>query len=446
MNKTRNTVILLFMSSILFVSCGSSRRTAVPLGEVPLVAKHTEKAETVRTDAKTHNDTLSLDEAIQLALTKNPQLKEFYTEIKSREARTWQESLLPNPALDIEVENFSGTGLYRGFKNTESTISIGQLVVLGGKIDKRTRIAAVESDIAMLQYEIQRLAVITRVREAFTQMLRAQRKMALERKLLELSQSFKTNVERLVQSGRLSRAESARAQVELSNREVALQQSLRQLNNARRRLAATWGAKTADFNHVKGDFIALKSSLDKDKLQHLAQNSPFVIRQKAVISRQKTQTQLATAQAIPDPVVRAGYRWLNESGDHAFVTSLSIPIPVFDRNQGGRQEAVLRERQSKERLRTLQNELIAETDTRLETIRNISNEIKIMKNTILPQALNAYKIIYENYLRGKYAIIDVLDAQRQLFNAEGRYIDLLAELNSQVITLEGLLGQSLDAL
>jgi outer membrane protein TolC len=47
---------------------------------------------------------------------------------------------------------------------------------------------------------------------------------------------------------------------------------------------------------------------------------------------------------------------------------------------------------------------------------------------------------------GKYGIIDVLDAQRQLFDAEGRYLDVLAEINLEIIAIEGLLGQSLKLL
>ncbi len=445
MNNKRNTVIVVAIASLFLLGCGSSRRAAVTLAEVPLVAEQAEKAKSTVAKEQARSDTLSLSGAIQRALEQNPQLKVFYTQVKAREARTWQESLLPNPELDIEVENFAGTGPYTAFKSTESTITIGQPIVLGGKIDKRTRIAAAESDIALLQYEIQRLEVVTRVRNDFTQMLRAQRRLELERKLLELSRSFKKNVDRLVQSGRLSRAESARAQVELSNRQVALQQSLRQLNNARRRLAAAWGAKSPDFKFVKGDFITLEAALNTDEIWQKLRNSPLVIRQQAVMERQKTETELAEALAIPDPIIRLGYRKLNESGDQAFVTGVSIPLPVFDRNQGGRQEAVLRQLQSAEELETLKNDLNTEIGVRLETIQNISNEIEIMKNTILPQASKAYEIIYENYQRGKYAIIDVLDAQRQLFNAEGRYIDLLAELNIQIIGLEGVLGQAIDA-
>jgi outer membrane protein TolC len=68
-----------------------------------------------------------------------------------------------------------------------------------------------------------------------------------------------------------------------------------------------------------------------------------------------------------------------------------------------------------------------------------------MRNVIIPEAQKAYDIIYKNYRLGNYAIIDVLDAQRQLFDAEGRYIDNLARINLEIIELEGILGQSLKS-
>ena len=143
--------------------------------------------------------------------------KRFETEIKAREARTVQESLLPNPEIDFEIENFSGSGEVKG---AETTISIGQLIELGGKRSKRTKIAALQSDIALLHYEKKRLDIITQVRSIFLNVLNAQKKLKLDHQLQDLALSFKTTIDTLVQAGRLSTAESARAQVELSNRKL----------------------------------------------------------------------------------------------------------------------------------------------------------------------------------------------------------------------------------
>ena len=446
MTKKVITVFSFALVVFLVVGCSSSRRAAIPITELPIVKQQIEKSEEMKNKNISVQDTLSLNEAISRALESNPELQLFFTEIKAREARTLQESLLPNPELEVEFENFAGSGSISGLKGYETTLAIGQLIELGGKRAKRTRIAALESDIALLQYEIKRLNIITRVRSIFTQVLLAQKKLNLNRKLLGLSRSFKKNIDALVKAGRLSRAESARAQVELSNRELAKQRSIRELNNARRRLSATWGASEVYFNSVKGRLTSIKTTPNTEILMGAMEKSPLLIEQNAIIKKQKAETELAEAQAIPDPIISAGYRRFKETDDHAFVAGLSIPIPLFDRNQGGRQEAQLRELQSEQQLKILQNEIRTGINNRLENIRNISGEIEIMKNIIIPEAQKAYDIIYQNYQLGKYALIDVLDAQRQLFDAEGRYLEALAEMNLEIIALEGLFGQSLESL
>ena len=445
---TKKVIIVFSLALVVFlvVGCSSSRRAAISITELPIVKQQIKNSEKMKNKNISIQDTLSLDEAISRALESNPELQLFFTEIKAREARTLQESLLSNPELEVEFENFAGSGSINGLKGYETTLAIGQLIELGGKRAKRTRIAALESDIALLQYEIKRLNIITQVRSIFTQVLLAQKKLNLDRKLLGLSMSFKKNIDAQVKAGRLSRAESARAQVELSNRKLAKQRSIRELNNARRRLSATWGASEVGFTSVKGSLTYIKTIPKAEILMRSLEKSPLLIEQNTIVKKQKVKTELAEAQTIPDPLFSAGYRRFKETDDHAFVAGLSIPIPLFDRNQGGRQEAKLRELQSEQHLKILQNEIRTEINNQLETILNISGEIEIMKNIIIPEAQKAYDIIYQNYQLGKYAMIDVLDAQRQLFDSEGRYLEALVEMNLEIIALEGVFGQSLESL
>ena len=439
-------MILLFVLSIAFISgCGTARKATLPAGGLPLVEERKTQNKAIETN-NTERDTLSLQEAIARALEHNPELQTFKLEIKAREARTVQESLLPNPELGIEVENFAGSGPLSGFKGTETTLAIGQLIELGGKRSKRTKIAALQSDLALWQYETKRLDIITKVRSLYLQVLSAQKRINLDRKLVALSRTFKENVGTLVQGGRLSSAETARAQVELSNRELRLRQGRREFNNSRQLLAAVWGAMAADFKAVDGTLRNRASIPSSQQLLQALPTSPLFTRQNIIIQRQKAKTALADAQSIPDPVLSAGYRRFNESDDQAFVAGISIPITLFDRNQGGRQEARYRERQGKQQLQSLHTALNAEINNRLEIMRSLTNEIKTMQDVIIPQAQYAHSIIQQNYRLGKYSLIDVLDAQRQLFDAEGRYLQALSEINLQVIELEGLLGRSLESL
>jgi cobalt-zinc-cadmium efflux system outer membrane protein len=76
---------------------------------------------------------LSLADALALALAHNPELATFSYEMRIQEANALQASLLPNPEFDAEIENFAGSGSLNGFDESELTLSIGQLIELGGK-------------------------------------------------------------------------------------------------------------------------------------------------------------------------------------------------------------------------------------------------------------------------------------------------------------------------
>ena len=71
---------------------------------------------------------ITLKEAVALALLNNPQLQVFSFEQRAREARALQSGLMPNPQLDIMVEDAAGSGNFNGFNQSQTTIQLSQLV------------------------------------------------------------------------------------------------------------------------------------------------------------------------------------------------------------------------------------------------------------------------------------------------------------------------------
>jgi cobalt-zinc-cadmium efflux system outer membrane protein len=55
--------------------------------------------------------------------------------------------------MQIEVENFAGSGEFQGFQSAEITIHLSQLIELAGKRGKRVRVAALERDLTAWDYE-----------------------------------------------------------------------------------------------------------------------------------------------------------------------------------------------------------------------------------------------------------------------------------------------------
>ena len=70
-------------------------------------------------------------------------------------------------------------------------------------------------------------------------------------------------------------------------------------------------------------------------------------------------------------------------------------------------------------------------------------EATTIRVDILPGAQRAFDAVREGYREGKFGYLDVLDAQRSLFDAQGQYIDALAGYHRSVANIERLIGKGL---
>ncbi|NOZ48279.1 MAG: TolC family protein [Chlorobi bacterium] len=391
---------------------------------------------------KTKN--LYLKDAIELALSNNPEIEINFMEIKAKEAITLQQSLLPNPEVGFEIENFAGGGNYNAFKSSETTFGISQLIELGGKREKRTQAAQINSVLAKWDYEWQKLIIATKVKKSFTRVLYSQQQVELNRELLKLSEDFKKVISQRVEAGVLSPAELSRAQVEVTKAQIKLEASERLLQITKNQLASIWGNDIALFDKAVGELTIKESFPAYAELKELLTQNPVI----AKISDQKEYQQvildLQKVQNIPDPVVSAGYRRLAETSNGAVIAGIAIPLPVLNKNQGNIQEAQIQldkiDVQEKSIVIFLQTKLNANYELLQSTIYEEVN----LKEKIIPDAEKTYDIINQGYLVGKFTFLDVLNAQKTMFEAKENYLDALTNYQILISEIEGLIGQNIE--
>jgi cobalt-zinc-cadmium efflux system outer membrane protein len=182
---------------------------------------------------------LRLGQAQALALMQNPKLAAFTWEVRAGEARTLQAGLAPNPEIEVEFEDFAGSGAFQGIDGSEVTLTLSQVIELAGKHPKRTRVAALEQDLAAWDYETARLDVLTQVAQAFVDVLSAQEHLALDMERVRLAEQVLRGAAARVKAGKVSPIEETRARVALSTNRIALGRAQQELTAAKERLAAT---------------------------------------------------------------------------------------------------------------------------------------------------------------------------------------------------------------
>lgn len=402
------------------------------------------QADTSNMAGPTPTATLTLREAVELALQFNPELRSFSWEVRAREARTLQAGLVPNPEIGVEVEDFAGSGTLNGFNAVAATVTLSQVIELGGDRRGRRRVAALERDLAGWDYETVRLDVLTEAAQAFTSVLAAQERLALADSLLAQAQQFYESVAARVEAGKVSALEERRAQVVLSTTWLAYKRAARDLTTKRTRLAAAWGSDTPTFQRAQGDLTAVDSLPSAEQLVVFVDRNPDVARWRDEMALRVADVALERASRVPDPVFAVGTRRVRELGETAMTAGISIPLPLFDRNQGAVSEAQYRHRQGEEAQKAAQIEARRMLAEAYGQLASAYTEVTTLRQDVLPAAQENSAATEEGYLEGKFDLLTVLDAQRTLFETTNQYIDALAAYHISRTTVERLIGTPLS--
>jgi len=386
---------------------------------------------------------LTLRNALALALLHSPHLTTAAWEIRAREAESIQADILPNPELGAEFENFGGSGDFSGLNGAEATLVLSQLVELGGKRSKRLTEASRERDLAAWDYEARRISVFTDVSKAFFNVVAAQQTVALADTLVGVAKDVLESVQRRVKAGASSPVEESRARVELETVRVARARAARTLTVERVNLAATWGATHPVFAEVIGDFENTPPPPSFDLLLGLLEQSPDIARWATELQQRQAAVDLARAEGVPDLRLGAGIRHFRDTEDTAFLVGLSIPLPLFDQNQGATQAAEWRLSKAHEERRAVAVELNMNLSATYEALMAAYDEVQALRISILPEARSAFTESQNAYTRGSMRLTDVLDTQRTLFELQSRYFSVLAAYHASAADLERLIGEPL---
>lgn len=384
------------------------------------------------------SDYLSLNNAIILGLKNNPGLKSKKLEINAFQALALQAGLYPNPEIGFEAENFLGSGDFNGFNASENTFSITQNFVLGGRLNKAQKLQIINSDIAKWKLEKERLNLISEIRKSFTVISSLQHQNNLNKKLLKISRDFLKNLERRIKAGKVSPAEASRASLISTSLEIQIQNTEMKLASERARLKMLLGKPELDFSTVE-NICNLKYDIPElDILGKLILESPTLVQYKTEMKRVKASIEFEKAKVIPDLSISFGFRRINETKDNVFVVGASIPIPLFDDNRGNIQKAMIREDQTSFEYSGVINQAEAKLKLLYNNIKAFSVMIEKLEKESIPKAKNAFEIITKGNLVGRFTVLDVLDAQRSLFELESQYVSAVAEYNRNIIELEKL--------
>jgi outer membrane protein, heavy metal efflux system len=384
---------------------------------------------------------LDLPQAMALALLRHPELRMFSYDIRIAEARRLQAGLRPNPELDVEVENFGGTSPRNEFEGAESTIKLSQEIETAGKLGKRKQLAELDTQLADWNYRSKKLDILAKVRIAFVRTWIAQEQLAVAEEQVRVSQTVFDSIRALVESGRESQVDLSRAQVVLAEQQLDFRKAQEEAALARKLLANLWAGSEPKFSSVRGESLKVEPAPDAAQLRQRLSNNPDLLRWATELQQRRAQLALERAKGSTNVTLSGGYKRLEEDHDNAFVMGVTIPLPLSDRNQGGKMEATQRLERAAEEKRQAELLIVQSFDQAWTELTTAYQEIDQIRSQILPASQKVFDAARMGYEQGKYEYLTLLDAQQSLFQTRRNHLDSLKSYHLARIEMDRLLGE-----
>lgn len=397
----------------------------------------------VQTTAGAESAALTLREALAFALQGNPELAAFSQERRAVEAGLLQAGVLPNPVIEISGDNLGNSRLEDEGEQSVA-LQVGQLIELGGKRAARVRLAEASRDLANWDYEAKRVEILSQVTQRFVDVLASQRREMLAAESFQLAQQVTDAVAKRVQAGKASPVEETKARLASAAAQVELEQAKRELAAARNALGALWGNARPRFEIAVGDLERIAPLPAYEELAERLRDNPDLGRWSSETARRQAAVEAEKAKTVPDVTVTAGVSRFSQFNDDAYMVSISVPLPLFDRNQGGIMEASRRLDKATDERHAAEGRVLAELAQVYQRLAAIEGEIGILRTTLLPGAQSAYEAATRGYQLGKFGFLDVLDAQRTLFQTRLQHLRALADFQRGMAEIERLVGGPLD--
>lgn len=394
---------------------------------------------------------LSLADALRLAIERNPSLAAASAEVDVARAERIGAGRLPNPALTFESE-----GQQIPFRSRAAGDGHEYLVRLDQEIDTpgRRGLRLVAADLlaqsAQAQFANERRRLELEVRRAYFQaaLAKADREVSATA-LEEIDKVIVLNRARLEQ-GEISGAELRRVQVERLRFQDDVFAAELALRNARASLLALMNAPDmrqpvdpVDSLTLPAQGVAAVIGLSVSQIVALNTEAisarPDVLAARADVRRAETETRLQRALRRPLPTVGGGYK--EDGGGKAFVFGITVPLPLFNQNQGTIARANAQQRSASNRAAAVERQVGLEVQQALNAVEVNRERVSYIEREFLKNARDVRDVILASYRLGSADLIDLLDAQRAFRDTVRTYNRALYEQRLSYIELGAAVGR-----
>ena len=374
---------------------------------------------------------VTLDTAIDTAITGNKDLQAVRYAIDQARARLLQAGLLPNPRLELAKRD---DRIFRNEGEYTASIGVSQQFPVTGRIARQRDVARVDVALALAEIGQAELKLASDVASGFYRVLALNRQIEIRDRLIE--------VDLKLVKGTRNRFKAA----EVSELDVnAAQLDLQRLNQERTLLLSQRTTQLAQLNQLLGRLPA--QPLDLDDALPGTESLPALLdrQQEALTWRPDLRfAQLNADRARADQALARSQRWedwnvsLGVEQSRQFIdgaapqrigrtvgVTLSIPLPLFNGNQGRIAETMAAGNQAEARIEALRFSIRSEVAIVYAEAERLQQVLSEYQRNMLPLSERNVRLAQQGYDQGLVSIVEVVLVQRQQADLNGAYLTTL---------------------
>lgn len=376
-------------------------------------------------------EVLTIEDAERVFIENSLELKAKKAELKRYDAEVINASLLSNPSFKYNLDSVKN-----GDRETEETYSISQSIDVVSKRGLRISSAEKRRDAQHLFYEHEIKNSIAHLKQLYFRILLL---IENERLLTDIYDMFmdveKKTTARLI-AGDVAEVELMRLSSE-KNRIMRIREGVKsEIKTETRRLEMLLNK---DGISIKDEFYRPPVKLNIDEIQRLALEKRSDIKAGSLLSdASDISVSLSKKEAIMPVDIEAGYK-KRTGGFNGFVFGISVPLPIFNRNQGAIASAIAEQETVKINMEAAKRRLINEINSLFENIIFLDSQAAKISGH-LEAAMNIAQIARIAYEEGEASLLEMLDAERAKRELAMEYNQTVYEYWAALFELEKAAG------
>lgn len=394
---------------------------------------------------------ITLVELEQHALQNNPTTTAATASVEAARDRTRQAGAWPNPVIGYTGEEIKAGDVDR---RGEHGFFVEQTIPLGGKLRLSRDVFQRTIEQAEALRDLQRLRILSSVREMFYAVLLTERRIEVQERLAALASEAVGVTAQLFNVGAADRPDYLEIEIESRRVQLQLNRSRNDLLAARSQLAALTGVREVAVRTLAGSVDAAIPELEREQvIRTLLEQSPELRAARAELERTRAVTARARRETYPDLFLRGGSAYNRERGEDTGrpvgwegTLEAGVSVPLFNRNVGGVAAARADETRAQAEVTRLELSLQSRAQSEFANYLTALRASEAYRSEILPRAEEAYRLYLTRYREMAAAYPQVLVAQRTFFEMSTEYLESLNEAWRSAMRLQNFLaGEGLDA-